>query len=54
MNKLPLVLPFLLSGLSAWAHEGHGLAGSHTHATDALGFVMAIVAIAAMIWTGRK
>ena len=54
MNKLPLVLPFLLSGLSAWAHEGHGIQGPHGHATDALGCVLAIVAIAAMIWTGRK
>ena len=53
MNKLLLTLP-LLSSLSAWAHEGHGLEGSHAHATDTLGFVMAIVAIAAMIWTGRQ
>jgi len=53
MNKLLLILP-LLSSLSAWAHEGHGLAGSHGHATDALGLVMVIVAIAAMIWTGRR
>lgn len=40
--------------LSAMAHEGHGLEGPHSHATDALGFVVAVLVVAAMIWTGRK
>jgi hypothetical protein len=53
MHKLLITLP-LLNGLTAWAHEGHGLEGPHAHATDALGFVVAVVVVAAMIWTGRK
>ena len=37
----------------AFAHEGHGLEGAHGHATDAVGLVVAIVAVAAAIWFGR-
>ena len=37
-----------------WAHEGHGLWGSHWHATDVLGFVLAI-AVALGVWAiGRR
>ena len=53
MYKLLFILP-LLNGLNAWAHEGHGIQGPHGHATDALGFAVAVVAVVAMIWTGRK
>ena len=53
MNKLLFILPLLIS-LNALAHEGHGVSGPHAHATDALGFVVAVVVVAAMIWTGRK
>ncbi|MEY4676347.1 MAG: hypothetical protein RLZZ470_854 [Pseudomonadota bacterium] len=53
MHKLLVILP-LLNGWGAWAHEGHGLDGAHAHATDALGFVVTLVVVAAMIWTGRK
>ncbi len=47
-------LPILLSGaathLGAFAHEGHGMAGSaHWHATDALGFV-GMVALVVLAW----
>jgi Co/Zn/Cd efflux system component len=38
----------------AHAHEGHGLFGAHWHATDALGFVVLAVAVAAAIWFTRK
>jgi hypothetical protein len=38
----------------AWAHEGHGLWGSHWHATDVLGFVV-VVALALGAWViGRR
>jgi hypothetical protein len=47
----------LLSSLHApvWAHDGHGLFGSHWHATDAIGFIVVIVlAIAAWAIGQRK
>jgi hypothetical protein len=37
----------------AFAHEGHGLAGTHWHATDTLGFVVAGVAIAVALYLGK-
>ena len=39
---------------STFAHEGHGLFGSHWHATDALGFVaVAAVVVVAVWWSGK-
>ena len=37
-----------LGATTAFAHDGHGLAGMHSHATDAWGFaaVAAMVAVA--------
>ena len=37
----------------AFAHEGHGLEGSHGHATDAVGLIVALAAVAAALWFGR-
>ena len=53
MHKLLFGLTMMIN-LSALAHDGHGFMGSHTHATDALGFVVAVLAVAAMMWSGRK
>jgi hypothetical protein len=53
MHKLLICTAWLIS-FNAMAHDGHGLEGPHTHATDALGFVVAVLVVAAMIWTGRK
>jgi len=40
---------------AALAHDGHGLAGTHWHSTDAFGYVMLGVALAlAVWWWGRK
>ena len=37
------------------AHDGHGLFGSHWHATDVLGFVaVLVIALAASLWSKRK
>ena len=50
-------LPWLLAAavFPARAHEGHGLAGAHWHATDAFGFVALLAVLAAMAWwRGRK
>jgi hypothetical protein len=52
--KKPLLV---LAGVPwvAFAHDGHGLGGTHWHATDVLGFVgVALVAAAAVWWSGRK
>jgi hypothetical protein len=47
----------LIAGLplAALAHEGHGMEGSHWHATDLWGFaVLLALAAAALWWHGRK
>ncbi|MES2947144.1 MAG: hypothetical protein V4858_01245 [Pseudomonadota bacterium] len=38
----------------AFAHDGHGLAGSHWHATDVWGFVVVGALSATAIWISRK
>ncbi|MFT7402753.1 MAG: hypothetical protein ACI83N_002357 [Hydrogenophaga sp.] len=43
-----------VTSLPALAHEGHGLFGSHWHATDVLGFVAAAAAVALAIWLSKK
>ena len=44
----------LFSGPGAlFAHDGHGLAGSHWHTTDAWGFAALGLAIAAAIWLSK-
>jgi hypothetical protein len=53
MHKLLFGLTMMIN-LSAFAHEGHGLSGSHGHATDVLGFVVTVLVVVAMIWAGRK
>ena len=35
------------------AHEGHGLAGSHWHATDAAGLALVAVLAGLAIWLSR-
>jgi hypothetical protein len=42
------------SALAAHAHEGHGLFGSHWHATDVLGFVAVAALVGVAIWMSRK
>ncbi|WP_164868317.1 hypothetical protein [Hydrogenophaga sp. NH-16] len=44
----------VLATLPAFAHEGHGLFGSHWHATDALGFVGVAALVGFAIWMSRK
>ncbi len=56
MKKISLALSLALShlGQTALAHDGHGLGGTHWHATDALGFVVAAALIAAAFYFGQK
>lgn len=37
----------------AFAHEGHGLFGTHWHASDAWGFVIVAALAAAAWWASR-
>ena len=41
---------------AAFAHDGHGLLGSHWHATDVLGFVALAGVIGLAVWLsgGKK
>ena len=38
---------------SIFAHDLHGMQGSHWHASDAFGFVILAAAIAISLWFGR-
>ncbi|MFM8623182.1 MAG: hypothetical protein ACKOCZ_01515 [Betaproteobacteria bacterium] len=51
--KSKLLATLALCPLLLHAHEGHGLDGSHWHATDtALWIALTLVALA--LWWGRK
>jgi len=52
--KSLLTVSAALASLPALAHDGHGLFGSHWHATDALGFLAAGALIALVVWLSRK
>ncbi|MBI2747773.1 MAG: hypothetical protein HYX43_00145 [Burkholderiales bacterium] len=39
---------------TVFAHDGHGLDGSHWHATDVLGFVAAGCVAALAIWLANR
>jgi hypothetical protein len=55
MNRLSWGLMGLLAHGWAQAHEGHGLPGqSHWHASDLLGFVLALLVVAGMAWWGGR
>ena len=45
-----------LALLPAWAsaHDGHGLSGSHWHATDVWGLVALAAVLAAVVWHQRR
>jgi hypothetical protein len=44
----------LMGATATFAHDGHGLAGMHWHATDTWGFVAVAAMIAVAIWFARK
>jgi hypothetical protein len=43
-----------LMSSTAFAHEGHGLSGTHWHATDAWGWLALGVVVAAALWVARR
>jgi hypothetical protein len=53
MKTLTGLVMALAAPLAA-AHEGHGLALPHWHATDALGFVVFGLVVAAALWASRR
>ena len=56
MNATTLIAAYVMSTRAniAFAHEGHGLAGTHWHATDVWGFVVVAGLAVAAIWVSRK
>ncbi len=54
MKKLIAACASLGVPLLAAAHDGHGLQGSHWHASDTWGFVTLAAIAAAALWLGRK
>ena len=56
MKKISLACALVaLTGLpaGAMAHDGHGLAGSHWHATDTVGLLLVAGAAAVALWHSR-
>ena len=54
LTKLLVVPALACTALASQAHDGHGLHGSHWHASDALGFVVLAAMIGLAIWMSRK
>ncbi len=54
-NAIKLIAITLITTASnvTLAHEGHGLDGSHWHATDVGGFVAVAALIALALWLSR-
>ena len=52
-NRALQAAALLLSAPAAWAHKGHGLAGSHWHASDAFGLLLVGGVAALVYWFTR-
>ena len=53
LTKLLVSTALASTTMTALAHDGHGLFGSHWHATDTLGFTGAAAVIALAVWFTR-
>ena len=49
-----IMLGGALIGSAAFAHEGHGLSGTHWHATDSWGWLVLAVVVAAAVCLARR
>ncbi len=56
MTRILSTLALSLASGWAAAHDGHGLAGAHLHASDVFGLMLALGAAGAGLlwWRGRK
>ncbi len=56
LNAIVLLATYAISTRAsvAFAHDGHGLAGSHWHSTDVLGFVAVGCLAAVAIWLSGR
>ena len=53
MKKISLATLLLAVSAGAFAHDGHGLAGSHWHATDTFGLLLVAGAAGLAWWFSR-
>jgi hypothetical protein len=57
-NALILIASYAVStgASTSFAHDGHGLTGSHWHATDSWGFVAMLGVVVVTLWLsgGKK
>ena len=54
LHRPTLALSGLLLAAQAQAHDGHGLQGSHWHATDSVGLIAVALGLAVGLWFTRK
>jgi len=52
-KRISAAAALLASSAGAMAHQGHGLNGSHWHATDAYGFAFVAALAVIAIWLSR-
>ena len=52
LRSAAVALALLAANGLALAHDGHGMQGSHWHASDLLGLVFGL-AVAALVWRSR-
>jgi hypothetical protein len=55
LNAITLIATYAISTATtaAFAHDGHGLGGSHWHSTDVAGFVALALMAALAVWFTR-
>ncbi len=54
MNRILVAASTLLSAGLASAHEGHGPANPHWHASDLFGIALVAVVAGWLVWRGRQ
>jgi hypothetical protein len=54
MRNRGFALTLVGTSTIAWAHDGHGLDGSHWHASDAFGLALVAAVVALWLFSRRK